>query len=88
MDWPLPLTTQPSNSKLCDKPESRLAFLLNCISKIPLRLCFHLQFELVVSAFQPVKVAGSWLLATPLKDCLSLIHDYIPLKKWVIWRLA
>ena len=50
---------------------SQASFLLNCISKIPRRLCFCLQFELVVSSFslfQLVKLAGSQLLATSLQQ--------------------
>ena len=36
---------------------SQASFLLNCTSKIPRCLCFHLQFELVVSPFSAGEIS-------------------------------
>ena len=46
--------------------EVKLAFLLDCISKIPLCLWFGLQFQMIASSFSLVKLADSRLLATSL----------------------
>ena len=46
--------------------EVKLAFLLHCISKIPLCLCFGLQIQLV-------ELAGSRLLTTSLLACVQTI---------------
>ena len=54
--------------------EVKLAFLLYCISKIPICLWFGLQIQLVVSSqFQLVELAGSRLLTTSPLACVQTI---------------
>ena len=53
--------------------EVKLAFLLYCISKIPLCLCFGLQIQLV-------ELAGCQLLATSLLH-VACVQNPLPLVK-------